>query len=207
MPRPRSADRRNAVLSAATRVIAAQGLGAATATIAKEASVSNGSLFLYFETKAALVNELYIGLKIELVAAAVAGLPVAASSGEQLRHMWIGWVHWATTYPEKRRTLAQLDVSEDITAASHRTVGAAFGAIAELLQRIRTDGPMQDSPPRFVLTLTSAIAEATIDAMLREPTEADSHCRAGFSAMWRVLAGPSLPIPSPISLATERKSR
>ena len=206
MPRPRSADRRNAVLSAATRVIAAQGPGAATATIAKEAGVSNGSLFLYFETKTTLVNELYVVLKAEMVAAAVEGLPLAAGVGEQLRHLWIGWARWATSYPEKRRTLAQLDVSEDITAASHRAVGAAFGAIAGLLERIRADGPLQDSPPEFVLTLTSAIAEATIDAMLREPIDADSHCRAGFSAMWRVLAAPSLPIPDPINPTTERKS-
>ncbi len=58
MARPRSKDRRNAILSAATSVIACQGLGAATATIAKEAAVSNGSLFLYFDTKATLFNEL-----------------------------------------------------------------------------------------------------------------------------------------------------
>jgi len=39
-------------------MIAAQGLGAATATIAREAGVSNGTVFVYFETKATLVNEL-----------------------------------------------------------------------------------------------------------------------------------------------------
>jgi AcrR family transcriptional regulator len=39
-------------MSAAIRVIASEGLGAPTATIAKEAGVSNGSLFTYFETKA-----------------------------------------------------------------------------------------------------------------------------------------------------------
>lgn len=176
-------------------MIAAQGLGAATATIAKEAGVSNGSLFSYFETKATLVNELYIGLKSEMVAAAVAGLSVDNGIREQLRHMWIGWLGWATTYPNKRRTLAQLDVSEDITGETHQTVGIAFGAIAELLQRVRADGPMKDSPPAFVLTLTSAIAEATIDAMIREPTAADGHSRAGFDAMWRVLAGTPPPTP------------
>jgi AcrR family transcriptional regulator len=39
-------------MSAAIRVIASEGPGAPTATIAKEAGVSNGSLFTYFETKA-----------------------------------------------------------------------------------------------------------------------------------------------------------
>lgn len=77
---------------------------------------------------------------------------------------------------------------EPVAAVSH-----AFSGIAELLERSRADGPMQDAPLGFVLTLTSAIAEATIDAMIREPAEADSHSRIGFDAMWRVLAGTSLP--------------
>ena len=75
MARARSEKRRNAILSAATRVIASRGLAAATATIAKQAGVSNGSLFLYFDTKAMLLNELYVSLKTEMGAAAIAGSP------------------------------------------------------------------------------------------------------------------------------------
>ena len=86
MPRPRSEDRRNAILSAATRVIAAEGLGAATAAIAKDAGVSNGSLFAYFGTKAVLLNELYVALKTEMGAVAVAGLPIESSVREQVLH-------------------------------------------------------------------------------------------------------------------------
>ena len=60
-------------MDAAARVIAVQGLGAATATIAREAGVSNGSLFTYFDTKADLLNQLYLELKTEMGAAADAG--------------------------------------------------------------------------------------------------------------------------------------
>lgn len=54
---------------------ATRGLGAPTLAIAKAAGVSNGSLFVCFEKKAALVNELYVALKTEMGAAAVHGLP------------------------------------------------------------------------------------------------------------------------------------
>ena len=63
MARPKSEDKRDALMAAATRVIAAQGLSAPTAVIAREAGVSNGSLFTYFETKADLFNQLYLELK------------------------------------------------------------------------------------------------------------------------------------------------
>lgn len=193
MSRPRSEDRRNAILSAATRAIASQGLGAATATIAKEAGVSNGSLFLYFDTKTTLLNELYVGLKTEMGAAAIAGLTSESEPREQIYHMWGRWLHWATTNPEKRRALAQLEVSDEITTEAHRTVADAQKGIAELLERIRADGPMRDAPLGFVLTLTSAIADVTMDAMIREPAKAEAHSRVAFDAMWRVLAGTSSP--------------
>jgi AcrR family transcriptional regulator len=193
MPRPRSEDRRNAILSAATRVIAAEGLGAPTAAIAKDAGVSNGSLFVYFDTKAVLLNELYVTLKKEMGAVAVAGLPVESDAREQVLHMWNQWLRWATSCPAKRRALAQLQVADDITADSHRAVSSAFSGIADLLERSRASGPMRDAPLGFVLTLTTAIADAAIDAIIREPAEAEARGSVAFEAMWRVLAGLSLP--------------
>src|SRR5271170_4450457 len=120
MARPRSDERRSAIISAAIRVIAAQGLGAPTATISKQAGVSNGSLFTYFETKADLLNQLYVGLKTEMGAAALDGLPIDGDIREQMLHVWTHWLCWATC-PEKRRTLAHLGVSDDITLESHQT--------------------------------------------------------------------------------------
>ena len=189
MARPRSEDRRNAILAAATRVVATQGLTAATATIAKEAGVSNGSLFLYFETKTTLLNELYITLKSEMAAAAIAGLPADDAPREQVRHLWAQWLRWATTNPEKRRTLAQLEVADEVTAESQQIVRQAQADLAELLERSRENGPMRDVPLGFVLTLTSALADATMDAVIREPEQAEAHSTTAFEAVWRVLAG------------------
>lgn len=191
MPRPRSEDRRNAILQAATRVIASQGRGAATAAIAEEAGVSNGSLFTYFGTKAELLNELYLALKTEMGAAATAGLRAGDGPRDQVRQMWTQWWRWATANPDKRRALAQLQVADDITADSHRAASLAFSGIARLLERSRADGPMRDVPLGFVLTLVNAIAEATIDEMIREPAEAEARGSVAFEAIWRVLAGSS----------------
>jgi AcrR family transcriptional regulator len=194
MAKPRSEDRRNAILSAAARVIASQGLAAAaTAAIAKEAGVSNGSLFVYFDTKGALLNELYLALKAEMTAAAAAGVDTAGEPREQVRRMWTQWLRWAVANPHKRRALAQLDVADDITDRSRQIAHAGFSAIADLLNRSRAGGPMQDVPLSFVLTLVTAVAEATIDAVIREPAEADARSSAGFDAAWRVLAGTPVP--------------
>ena len=175
-------------MSAAIRVIASQGLGAATATIAEEAGVSNGSLFTYFETKADLMNHLYIELKAEMAAAALDRLPTESDIRKQALHMWSHWVRWATSCPEKRRTLAHLGVSDDITPKSRRTGHQTMAGIAKLLERSRENGPMRNAPLGFVVALMSAMADATIDFMVGDPANANKHSKAAFDALWRMIA-------------------
>jgi AcrR family transcriptional regulator len=175
-------------MSAATRVIAGQGLGAATATIAKEAGVSNGSLFTYFDTKADLLNQLYLELKTEMGTAALGGLPAGDDAREQVLHMWSRWLRWASAYPEKRRALAQLEVSDEITPLTHQAASRAMKGVAELLERSRENGPMRDAPLAFVVALANALAEATIDFIIDDPDNADAHARTGFDAFWRMIA-------------------
>lgn len=187
MARPRSDDRRSAIFSAAIRVIAAQGPSAATATIAKEAGVSNGSLFTYFDTKAELFNQLYTELKAEMAAAALNGLPTEGNVREQLFHMWCHWLRWATSRPEKRRTLAHLEVSNDVTLESRQIARQRMGGIAKVLERSRGTGPMRGAPLPFVVALMSSVADTTVDFMIRDPANADIHCTTAFEGVWRML--------------------
>ena len=188
MARPRSDDRQSAIMSAAIRLIASQGLGAATAAIAKEAGVSNGSLFTYFGTKADLLNRLYLELKAEMAAAALEGLPNESDIREQVFYMWSHWLRWATSSPEKRRTLAQLGISDDITPESHQTASDAMIRVRELLERSRENGPMRDAPLEFVVGLMNGLVDVTIDFMIRDPANADRHGMVGFEALWRMVA-------------------
>jgi AcrR family transcriptional regulator len=188
MARPRSDEKRSAIMSAAVRVIAAQGLGAATATIANEAGVSNGSLFTYFGTKADLLNQLYIELKTEMGAAALEGLPRDSDDRSQLLHMWRNWARWATPCPDKRRALAHLSVSDDITPESRKIAHQAMFDVAALLERSRANGALRNAPLGFVSALMSAMADTTMDFMIADPANADQHCQTAFEALWRMLA-------------------
>jgi AcrR family transcriptional regulator len=188
MARPRSEDKRNALMAAATRVIVTHGLSAPTAMIAQEAGVANGSLFTYFETKADLLNHLYLDLKAGLASASLEGLPAGAELREQMFHVWSHWMGWAASSPEKRRALAQLDVSDEITPASRAAAHQTMAGIAALLERSRANGPLRDAPMGFVVALMNALADTTMDAIIRDPTNADTHCKIGFEALWRVIA-------------------
>jgi len=159
MPRPKSDEKRSAILEAATRIIVTQGLSAPTAGIAKEAGVANGSLFTYFETKTELFNQLYLELKTEMAAAAMKDLPTGAEPREQLFHLWQHWVNWAVSYPEKRRALAQLGVSDEITPETRTAGHKTMAGIAGLLEGIRAAGPMRKAPTGFVVAIMNSVAE------------------------------------------------
>jgi hypothetical protein len=60
--------------------------------------------------------------------------------------------------------------------------------IGELLERSRANGPMRDVPMGFVIGIVNSVAEATMDFMVQDPTNADKHCKVGFDAIWRVIA-------------------
>jgi AcrR family transcriptional regulator len=187
MARPRSEDKRKAIMKAATRLIVTHGLSAPTAMIAQEARVSNGSLFTYFETKADLFNQLYLELKAELASALLEGLPAGAEIRDQVFHLWSNWMGWAVSNPEKRRALAQLGVSDEITPATRTAAHKTMAGIGELLERSRVNGPMRDAPMGFVVAIMSSLAEATMDFMVQDTTNADKHCKVGFDALWRVI--------------------
>jgi AcrR family transcriptional regulator len=187
MARPKSEDKRDALMAAATRVIAAQGLSAPTAVIAREAGVSNGSLFTYFETKADLFNQLYLELKTGMAAASLDGFAVQAPLREQFSRMWSNWMRWATTNPGRRRALALLGVSDDIAAETRAASHQAMAEVAEMLERARARGPLRDAPMAFVVAIMDSLAEATMDFMINDPINADEHCRAGFGALCRML--------------------
>jgi AcrR family transcriptional regulator len=187
MPRPKSDDKRAAILAAATRVIVRQGLSAPTMVIAKEAGVANGSLFTYFATKTDLFNQLYLELKMEM-ATGVMNLPADAEVREQFFQLWKKWMNWAISNPEKRRALAQLSVSDEITPETRAAGHKMMAHVADLLERARAHGPMQKVSMSFLVALMNSVAEATMDFMTKDPANAKKHSKEGFDAFWRMLS-------------------
>src|ERR1700689_4325064 len=113
MARPKSEDKRNAILDAATRLFAERGLTAApTSEISKQAGVAEGTLFTYFRTKDDLINSLYREIKLELADAMMSDFPRKKNVGTRMRHVWDRYVNWGIANPKQRKVLGQLTVSE-----------------------------------------------------------------------------------------------
>ena len=174
-------------MEAATRVIVTQGLSAPTATIAQEAGVSNGSLFTYFETKADLFNQLYLELKAGMAAAALEGFPPGDDLRKQVFHVWSNWMDWATSNPEKRRALAQLGVSDEITPATRAAAQKTMASLADLMEQMRTNGSLLNASKGFAGAIMNSLAETTMDFIIHNPANAKRHSKVGFEVLWRAI--------------------
>jgi AcrR family transcriptional regulator len=188
--RPKSEDKRNAILDAATRVFAERGLTAApTSEISKQAGIAEGTLFTYFKTKDDLINALYREIKSELADAMMSGFPRKKSVRTRLQHVWDGYVNWGVTNPEQRKVLAQLQVSGMLSKESLEAGGAPF---VEMLNMIR--GAIEqhilraDLPIELISKMLGAVAEATMDLIVLKPAMANKYRNGGFEIYWAGIA-------------------
>jgi AcrR family transcriptional regulator len=164
MARPLSEDKRTAILEAATEVVAALGVSAPTAKIAKGAGVAEGTLFTYFANKDELLNRLYLELKMDLRDAMMTGYPAGKNLIDRNRHVWNRFIGWGSAHPLKRRAMRQLAVSDRITEESKNLVGDAFAEFDDMMRECAAGGAMRRQPPSFASAIMSAIADTTMDS-------------------------------------------
>jgi len=184
MARPKSEDKRNAILAAATQVFAKRGLAAATSAISHAASVAEGTLFTYFKTKDDLVNELYRQIKLELADAMMSGFPRKRSVRHRLQHVWDCFVNWGVANPMERKALAQLEVSDRLSLESKTAGLAPFIEIQTMAQDARARHVFRDLPEEFVAGTMRALAETTMEFMTANPKMADQYRQLGFAVLW-----------------------
>lgn len=186
MARPRSENKRNAILDAATRLFAERGLTAApTSEISKLAGVAEGTLFTYFKTKDDLINALYREIKLELADAMMSDFPRKKNVRVRLQHVWDRYVNWGITNPKQRKVLAQLTVSEVLTKESRDAGSAPFVEFQTMIRdAIERRVVRNDLPAELISKSLAALVEATIDLTVSNPSKAKTYRDSGFQMFW-----------------------
>lgn len=188
MARPRSNDKRDAILNAAIEVLAEMGERAPTSKIAKIAGVAEGTLFTYFNSKEELLNQLYLALKAELRHVMMLGYPTDTNLKIQMHHVWQSYLNWGISTPQKRKVMAQLSTSEQITEESKKIGMQSFCDLTQLIQKQIDEGRLHDYPPLFIGSMFGALAEVSINFMIQEPMSAERYRESGFEAFWNAVA-------------------
>src|SRR5260370_12899354 len=157
MAKPKSEDKRNAILSAATQVFAERGLGAPTAAITSAAGIAEGSLFTYFKTKDELINALYGELKLELADSMMSGFPRKQSVRHRLEHVWNGFVRWGVSNPDQQKVLKQIQFWGGLTQESKQAGFAPCPEIPRMTEDAVRQRTYTDVTPAFIAWAACAL--------------------------------------------------
>jgi TetR/AcrR family transcriptional regulator, repressor of fatR-cypB operon len=105
-------EKRDRVLRATLELIPRLGLhNTPVSAIAERAGVAKGTPYLYFESKEALINTLYLELICELDAALVGGARDAATPRESVWGFWSRYARWYLDNPDAANFIQQCEAS------------------------------------------------------------------------------------------------
>lgn len=187
MARPRSEDKQQALLRAATQVFASLGLGAPTAQIAKQAGVAEGTLFRYFSTKDALLGAVFEHLVQELGVSLSLGDNPKTALKIRSRALWERYIDWGVEHPASYATLNQLVVSGKLTSKQLDVATKLCSDISCHLQRVLFPGLSAAQSAEFSDALMTAIANATVGFVAANPAAKAAYKSAAFDMVWRTL--------------------
>lgn len=188
MARPKSEDKRRAIIAAAARIFAERGIAnAPTSAISKAAGVAEGSLFTYFKTKNDLLNEVYHELRLEF-SQTLTDFPEGASAATRLRYIWDRYLDMGLAYPKRLKALAQLRASGKLFH-EHEKPTFVFAELIKAAREMASATELRDADSEFLVLSMRAQAEAAIEFIQVHP-EQEAACRElGFRMLWTGLAG------------------
>ena len=188
MARPRSEDKQLALLNSATEVIATQGLGASTASIAKLAGVAEGTLFRYFATKDILLAAVFEHLIDELEACLIRNHLPSAPVKHRIQIMWDNYIDWGIANPAAYSTMNQLAVSGKLPPEQLDKAMKLCGEVGVRPEPVCFEGLSVAQSSEFMDSALTAIANTTVALVTAKPELAEPYKKAGFSIMWKAIA-------------------
>ena len=180
------------IIEAATRLFAKDGIGVPTARIAKEAGVSNGTLFNYFETKQALIDGVYLYIKENMAKEVLENINPENHIEDILLCLWHSVIHWACRNPLNNKVLDCLYSSQQLGDEAVQACENLFAVILEAAeQAVQDDIVTGGAPSELLSEIAHAQLGATIYYIQRneiKESEIDKVIQSSFRVFWNGIA-------------------
>jgi len=146
--------KRERILLAARRLFVKQGFHSTpTSAIAREASVANGTLFHYFNTKEELINTLFKETNKSFFTISTAGIDNEKNIKRKVRLLWYNTVKWAMNRPQDFLFLQQYSNSPFILQLSQNKISEHSGLYYDLIDQGKDKGILKDIPTGLMYQL------------------------------------------------------
>ena len=146
-----SSDKREAIMAAALDLFVERGFfGTTVPEIAERADVGAGTIYRYFESKEALVNELYRSEKQRFAGLVIAQFPIGPAR-EQFRTLWMRMAKYAS---ENIKSFCFLELHHHaryLDAESHLLESRMLEMFTQVVVSAQARGELREGPPRLLM--------------------------------------------------------
>ena len=144
----KSIEKRNALLQATLSLVNSGGIQSASmAKIAKIAGVSPATIYLYFENKQDLVNQLYLTVKSEFTQKAFEGFDENAPVKQSFKQIWFNMAHYKLNNTAQSSFLSQCDNSPIIDETTREEGLKHIQPLFDLMIRGQKEGVIKSISP------------------------------------------------------------
>jgi AcrR family transcriptional regulator len=152
--RKAAGDKREAIMTAALELFVERGFyGTVVPDIADRAGVGAGTIYRYFESKEALVNEIYREQKMLFGRIAVDEFPATAPTREQFRVLWTRMARFATENPSSFGFLELHHHAQYLDAESLAVEERMTELFAHVVVRAQARNELKPGDPRVLMGL------------------------------------------------------
>ena len=161
-------DKRERILLAARRLFVKQGFhNTPTSAIAREASVANGTLFHYFNTKEELINTLFKETNKSYFTIATAGVDYEKNVKRKFRLLLYNTVKWAMNRPQDFLFIQQYNNAPFISQLTQEEKSEHSGFYYDLIDQGKAKGLLKDIPTDLMYQLITYQVYGIINYLFR----------------------------------------
>jgi len=182
----KSIEKRTALLKATLALINNGGIQEASmAKIAKQANVSPATIYLYFENKQDLVNQLYLEVKTEFTSKAFLQYDAKAPTKKSFEQIWFNMAHFKLYQNEEAAFLSQCDNTPLIDQETLHKGLELLQPLFELWKRGQHEGIIKNISPFLLYAYTIYPMAFLLNMQKREcyPID-DTVLKSAFQAAW-----------------------
>lgn len=187
MVRTLDPQRRQKFLDTARTLFVANGVSnTSTAEIAKKAGAAAGTLFLYFPTKQALIDELILSVAREQSEQVQQKLRPDLSARQGFLAIWDTTLRWFVDHPEAYQYVRQVRDSGIISETVAQESQQFFGYYYLAIQKGLAEGVIKDYPAELIGNTMYHQIVAVTDILIRLPDAAqrEEFIQKGFNIFW-----------------------
>lgn len=185
-----SPDKRERILSAASKLIVQNGLQCSMSAIADEAGVATGSLYNYFKSKEDLVSGVYSRVAASMNEQVVADPDPTLPHETRIRQYIAAYIDFIWEDETRAKLFEYLDNNPLMSLTeAHRIFGSFVDHSTIMIEAAGRDGVVKDGAPMMMASFVRGAIRNTLKRRRRGPAELSELERSLIAAMcWDAIA-------------------